>query len=258
MPNRAGQRTCGACGEPLSAASRFCRACGAPADASRGSQRGDRDVSEQRVVLALGTGFAGTLVAVLAVAVLAPEDAPRAAVWLQHVALAAVALVSAAWLGRSSWRSTFAEPGPVAWWAVGLGAGAACFAMNAAYVLFVAWVVGGGDVELEAPPPEPFLADVLDTAVMPALVEEWLCRGVLWAACRRVLGRWSTLAATSALFALLHGLGGWGLLEIPHRFATGLVLGWLRDRSGSLVPGILGHFVNNLLAVWLARIELES
>jgi membrane protease YdiL (CAAX protease family) len=43
------------------------------------------------------------------------------------------------------------------------------------------------------------------------------------------------------------------VVALPHRFATGLVLGWLRERSGSLAPSITAHFVNNALAVaWAA------
>ena len=41
------------------------------------------------------------------------------------------------------------------------------------------------------------------------------------------------------LFALSHGLKGGGLFELPHRFAGGRMLGWLRHTSGSLAPCIL-------------------
>jgi membrane protease YdiL (CAAX protease family) len=54
---------------------------------------------------------------------------------------------------------------------------------------------------------------------------------------------------TALLFALLHGLGGTDPFEIPHRFTGGLVLGWLRHRTASLLPCILAHLVHNLLAV---------
>jgi len=54
---------------------------------------------------------------------------------------------------------------------------------------------------------------------------------------------------SAALFALVHGLNGGFLLELPHRFVGGVVMGWLRHRSGSLVPGFLAHLLNNVLAV---------
>jgi membrane protease YdiL (CAAX protease family) len=48
---------------------------------------------------------------------------------------------------------------------------------------------------------------------------------------------------------LLHALNGAGGLELPHRFVTGLILGWLRLSTGSLAPCVLAHFVNNALAL---------
>ena len=68
------------------------------------------------------------------------------------------------------------------------------------------------------------------------MIEEWLCRGVLWAACRRVTGTAGTLFVTAVIFAILHGLNGLSLLEMPHRFVSGLILGWLRWRTRSVVP----------------------
>lgn len=68
-------------------------------------------------------------------------------------------------------------------------------------------------------------------------------------ALRRITGQKGTIFATALLFAMSHGLGGGGLLRVPHRFLVGLILGWLRARSGSLWPGILAHAVLNTLAI---------
>ena len=37
--------------------------------------------------------------------------------------------------------------------------------------------------------------------------------------------------------------------KAPFAFVTGLALGWMYYRTGSLLPGILMHFVNNSAAV---------
>lgn len=99
---------------------------------------------------------------------------------------------------------------------------------------------------------EPTLAfsaiNVIGIAVLPALIEEWICRGILWEALRRTAPG-ATLVGTAILFAMMHGLGGGYLLELPHRFVMGLLIGWVRLRSGSLVPGIVTHFLHNLLAI---------
>lgn len=90
---------------------------------------------------------------------------------------------------------------------------------------------------------------VLVVVVAP-LTEEWVDRGALWAACRRAGSPQVALLATSALFALSHGLNGGYLFELPHRSVGGLFLGWLRWRSDSLAAPILAHATWNGISVW--------
>jgi len=40
----------------------------------------------------------------------------------------------------------------------------------------------------------------------------------------------------------------WGIFGFPSGLLGGLALGSLRARSGSLAPGLLAHFLNNLVA----------
>ena len=47
----------------------------------------------------------------------------------------------------------------------------------------------------------------------------------------------------------------WQLVQAPFAFVVGLALGWIYYHTGSLLPGILMHFVNNSTAVfsfWLS------
>jgi len=99
------------------------------------------------------------------------------------------------------------------------------------------------DWEWQAPAPTV----VLGLAVLPAVVEEWLCRGVLWAACRRLTTTGSTIVITAVLFGLMHVLA-WGPFGFPSRALGGLVLGLLRARTNSLVPCLLAHLLNNTAA----------
>ena len=84
--------------------------------------------------------------------------------------------------------------------------------------------------------------------LLPALIEEWMYRGVLWNALRPIAGRSITIVSTAVLFAFLHGLNGGFILELPPRFVMGLLLGWLRARTGSLWPCVLAHFLHNAAA----------
>lgn len=82
------------------------------------------------------------------------------------------------------------------------------------------------------------------------LVEELLFRGVLLSSLARHVGSGWAIVLTAAMFACVH-LPDLSFLwyALPNLALLGLVLGWLRVRSGSIWPAVLAHGVNNLLAV---------
>ena len=82
------------------------------------------------------------------------------------------------------------------------------------------------------------------------LVEELLFRGVLLSAAMRHMTPGVAAFMTAALFACVH-LPDLGFLwyALPNLLLLGLVLAWLRLKSGSLWPAVLAHAVNNALAV---------
>ncbi len=81
--------------------------------------------------------------------------------------------------------------------------------------------------------------------VMAPLVEELVFRGFMWDALDRAIGPWGALVGTSLLFAGYHmdPIQGSALIF------TAFVLGWVRLSSGSVLPGIGLHAVNNTLGV---------
>lgn len=160
----------------------------------------------------------------------------------------------AAWrLREDALRASFAAPTTVGWIAAGGGLGALALALNLTWGW--SWVRAAGDetpVFLFAVPDDlPLL--LLSIAVLPALFEEWLCRGILWTALRRVADVRGTILLTAALFAMLHGLNGAQMAELPTRFFLGLILGWLRARTDSLWPCVAAHLVNNAIVCFLPR-----
>lgn len=240
--------TCAECGRDLRPGASFCGACGTRVGAVR-TERG----AESGAIAALAVTFAGALVTLLLVAAF-PTDRELVASALAYTGFVLVGLAGCAALGRGGLRASFAGPSTERWIAVGLAGGALSFAVSFGYVEGLARLVGdGGELGFEPARP-PLFVELLDTALVTPLVEEWLCRGVLFVACTRVIGARGTLVLTSALFALLHGLEGY-VLSVPHRFVAGLVFGWLRQRSGSLVPGIVGHALHNGLAVLVGRVS---
>ena len=84
------------------------------------------------------------------------------------------------------------------------------------------------------------------------VVEELVMRG---AVLRSLLQwkperRWAMIAVSALLFALMH----LNPAQMPHAFVMGLLLGWMFERTGSIVPGVAFHWANNTVAFFLFRL----
>ena len=85
-----------------------------------------------------------------------------------------------------------------------------------------------------------FAANVFAIAVFVPIFEEALCRGLGYTIFEP-FGAASAIVITAFAFALAHG----AVVDFPVLLATGLGLGYLRARSGSLYPCIALHGVFN-------------
>ncbi len=101
---------------------------------------------------------------------------------------------------------------------------------------------GGGSMDTGSEP-NVFLY-FLTVAVMPALVEEFAFRGVVMGVLRPYSEALAILVS-SAAFALMHG----NFVQLPFTFCCGLVFAFLDIKTGSLLPSIIVHFLNNGLCV---------
>lgn len=90
---------------------------------------------------------------------------------------------------------------------------------------------------------ESFLG-VLSIAVVPAIIEETVIRGVIMQPLRK-FGDKFAIVTSAILFACMHG----NMVQIPYTVIGGLLLGYLAVATGSLWPSIILHFVNNLYSV---------
>ena len=84
-------------------------------------------------------------------------------------------------------------------------------------------------------------------ALTPAVIEELCFRGYLFSALEDALTPTRTILITASLFGLFHVLTGNALLIerfIPSTL-MGLIIGWVAYRSGSVLPGMIIHFVHN-------------
>ena len=94
--------------------------------------------------------------------------------------------------------------------------------------------------------PPPALA-LFALALTPAVCEELLCRGALTRALAPATGAAGAVLASAALFGLLH----LSVYRFAPTFLLGVVLGAATLASGSVVPAILIHLVNNSVVVLL-------
>lgn len=95
-----------------------------------------------------------------------------------------------------------------------------------------------------------FVLNLVYMLFFVGLGEELLFRGVIQRSLERALGPRSGLVATAVMFAIMH-LSWRNAWEIVFVFAAGLVLGYMMQRTKSLVGPTVLHGVNNtfLLAV---------
>jgi len=84
-------------------------------------------------------------------------------------------------------------------------------------------------------------------AFCPAVFEEIAFRGVVQARFRQLFEN-HAVVVTAGCFAMAHGVQPYLLVH----FAIGLYLSWLRDRSGSLLPGMAMHLIYNGAIVLMA------
>lgn len=82
--------------------------------------------------------------------------------------------------------------------------------------------------------------------LLAPLVEELVFRGaILRALLRQWESRpWMCIAVSALIFAAAHG----NPAQMPHAFIVGMLLGWMYRRTGSIVPGVAYHWVNNSVA----------
>jgi membrane protease YdiL (CAAX protease family) len=85
--------------------------------------------------------------------------------------------------------------------------------------------------------------------LLAAVAEELLFRGVLFSWLTKHVPIWAAIVVTAALFAVEHG---YYPVLLPIALLFGLALGWLRARTGSIVPGVAIHVLTDGLLLGLA------
>jgi CAAX protease family protein len=118
------------------------------------------------------------------------------------------------------------------------------------YLLFViAYValIGEPDQDDFADDLGPLWIQILLIAIAAPIGEEVCFRGMLFGGLRERLPIWAAALISAALFGLLHVTTG--ISVVPPLIAFGFLLALLYERTGSIVPCILLHMLNNSVAL---------
>lgn len=87
---------------------------------------------------------------------------------------------------------------------------------------------------------------ILTLAVLAPLLEEVLFRGAIQGMLMRFFGRpWPAIIVAALIFGVFH----MNPVQIVYATLLGIIFGWIYYRTGSLLSVIVGHVLNNSLAV---------
>lgn len=89
-----------------------------------------------------------------------------------------------------------------------------------------------------------FLLSLISTAIVPALVEEFACRGLILGLLRK-FGDGFAVLVSAILFGLMHG----NFDQMPFAFMVGLALGYIVVKTESLWIAVAVHAANNFISV---------
>src|SRR5262249_4283234 len=88
---------------------------------------------------------------------------------------------------------------------------------------------------------------------LAALTEELFFRGYLFSALQRTAKPWTVIVVTGVLFGVMHSVigGSLGAEQMLPATLLGLILGCIRWRTSSVLPGMALHLVHNVLLALL-------
>ena len=98
------------------------------------------------------------------------------------------------------------------------------------------------------------IVGILHSCIIVPIVEEIGFRGIFLAGLLKSRCRpWLAILITAIVFALFH----MSLVKIISSFGFGIIIGWLYWHTGSIIPGIVIHIVNNSLCIVFAFKDLS-
>jgi len=93
-------------------------------------------------------------------------------------------------------------------------------------------------------------------SVVAGICEETGFRGYMQLPLEKKYGPVAAIIITSIVFTLIHLSHSWAAPILPHIFFASVLLGILAYKTGSLIPGIIGHSILDIFdySVWWSDI----
>lgn len=199
---------------------------------------------------------AGIVAAALATYLVIPFVAPRtAALPIAQAALLVIPVSAIAMLRlERPWAALGLRGSRARWIAAGVALGATLWYVNMQLVALLpvpAREVRTLEALVEAP---PLLGAIALFALVPAVCEEVMFRGVL----ARALGRQMPIGIAAALSALVFAAYHLSIVQALPTLTFGFGLAVIAIRADSVVPTIVAHAINNTIAIVLSRDALPG
>lgn len=81
--------------------------------------------------------------------------------------------------------------------------------------------------------------------ISPAIIEEIAFRGIIQHQFEQAVKPWIAIGVGALLFSAAH----FTILSAPYLALVGILLGWMKWKTGSLYPSMIAHFLHNFVAI---------
>lgn len=134
-----------------------------------------------------------------------------------------------------------------------------CIAVCAPFISFVEYGLGklGYHPNSSGLPLKTFwdlILNIIFVALLPAVVEEIVYRGVILKGLLKKCAPWVAILLTSFVFMLAHG----SLEQCVYQFILGIVLTYIAYSTGNILYSMITHFTNNFIVILLSFIQMKT
>ena len=206
----------------------------------------------------LGLSLAASI---LFVALKVEEPYPDWALYLQYLLPVAALATASVWYyakvsksPKTVWKEQKCHP---KYYAIAIVLQIGLLSLSELNGLFLTWLERFGYKAQVSPLPSlngfGVVGVILTVAVLPAVFEEIFFRGVLLNGCKAFSGIGAALVC-GGIFALYHQ----NPAQTIYQFCCGFAFALVALRSGSVLPTVITHFLNNALIILLTKFGITS